>query len=131
MDYRKIPVEFTGALDKVLYQLEMISRTVIALEQRVGISEDRMSEVLDFFQNMDSQGKVREPRLVASLAHMPDLGHSAFGASAAGGGAGFAGATSSELVPRKEGESGKVRHILEDEEGARKELFEAAQYQRA
>ena len=39
MDYRKIPVEFTGALDKVLYQLEMISRTVIALEQRVGISD--------------------------------------------------------------------------------------------
>ena len=124
LDYKKIPAEFTGALDKVLYQLEMISRTVIALEQRVGISEDRMSEVLDFFQNMDSQGKVREPRLGASLAHVPDLGQPAFGASATGGAA-FAAPTSNEIVPRKESEYVKVRHILEDEEGARKELFEA------
>lgn len=55
----EIPQELGGALDKIVFQLDLLSKTVFALEQRLSVSEDKMTEVIDHIKDCDTKGNKR------------------------------------------------------------------------
>lgn len=60
LDYEKVPADFRNTLDKMVYQLDLVSKTVGALEKRLNFSENKMSEVLEYFKNIDNEGDNRD-----------------------------------------------------------------------
>ena len=44
----------------MVYHLDLVSKTVWALEKRLTFSEDKMSEVVEYFKNLDSEGNYRD-----------------------------------------------------------------------
>lgn len=60
LSYKDLPEEVTTTLDKLVFQLDLLSKTIIGMEKRVGLSEDKMGEVLHYFKNLDTRGNVRE-----------------------------------------------------------------------
>ena len=60
LDYEAVPIDFRRALDKMVYQLDLINKTAHALEKRLNFSEDKMEEVLDYFKNIDNEGTFRD-----------------------------------------------------------------------
>lgn len=60
LNYENIPADFRNTLDKMVFQLDLISKTVGALEKRLNYSENKMSEVLDYFKEIDNEGDRRD-----------------------------------------------------------------------
>lgn len=60
LDYEEIPSDFRKTLDKMVYHLDLVSKTVCALEKRLVFSENKMTEVLEYFKNIDSDGNYRD-----------------------------------------------------------------------
>lgn len=59
LSYKDIPPELTKTLDKMVFELDLLSKTVLALEQRLSHSENKMNEVIDYLSAVDTQGKER------------------------------------------------------------------------
>mmetsp|Transcript_4115 Transcript_4115/g.6962 ORF Transcript_4115/g.6962 Transcript_4115/m.6962 type:complete len:96 (-) Transcript_4115:478-765(-) len=53
LTYRKLRPEVKQTLEKIVYQLEMIAKTLQLLEQRIIDSEDKMQDVMSFIQTSD------------------------------------------------------------------------------
>lgn len=53
--------------DKIMYQLEMIARTMQLLEQRIVDSEDKLQEVMTYIKNNDI---TFEPKVVNQVLSM-------------------------------------------------------------
>ena len=51
MDYDKLPVEFANDLHKAIHQLDIISRTVAVLEQRVHKCEEQGNMLNSYLQD--------------------------------------------------------------------------------
>lgn len=60
LDYEKVPEDFRKTLDKMVFQLDLVSKTCSALEKRLNFSENKMGEVLDYFKNIDNDGNTRD-----------------------------------------------------------------------
>lgn len=60
LEYEKVPEAFRQTLDKMVFQLDLVHKTVSALEKRLNFNENRMSEVLDYFKNIDNEGNIRD-----------------------------------------------------------------------
>ena len=43
----------------MVFELDLLSKTVLALEQRLSHSENKMNEVIDYLSAVDTQGKQR------------------------------------------------------------------------
>lgn len=53
LTYRQLRPEVKMTFDKIMYQLEMIARTMQLLEQRIVDSEDKLQEVMTYIKNND------------------------------------------------------------------------------
>ena len=53
MTYRKLKPEVKQTLEKVVYQLELVGKTLQMMEQRVTDSEDKLQEVMTFIKESD------------------------------------------------------------------------------
>ena len=51
----------------MVFQLDLVSKTVSALEKRLNFSEDKMGEVLEYFKNIDSEGNNRDIKTSALI----------------------------------------------------------------
>ena len=51
--YRQLKPEVKQTLDKVVYQLELVAKTLQLMEQRVIDSEDKLQEVMTFIKHND------------------------------------------------------------------------------
>lgn len=51
--YRKLKPEVKLTLEKVVYQLELVAKTLQLMEQRVMNSEDKLQEVMDYIKHND------------------------------------------------------------------------------
>ena len=51
--YRKLKPEVKQTLEKVVYQLELISKTLQMLEMRIMDGEDKLQEVLSYIKRGD------------------------------------------------------------------------------
>lgn len=60
IDYEKVPADFRNTLDKMVFHLDLVSKTMGALEKRLNLSENKMSEVLEYFKNIDNEGNNRD-----------------------------------------------------------------------
>jgi centriolar protein POC1 len=60
LDYDEVPIDFRRALDKMVFQLDLVNKTVGALEHRLNFSEDKMAEVIDYFKHIDNEGTFRD-----------------------------------------------------------------------
>ena len=60
LNYSHIPEDFRNTLDKMVFQLDLVSKTVCALEKRLNFSENKMTEVLEYFKNIDNEGEKRD-----------------------------------------------------------------------
>lgn len=60
IDYEAVPEDFRKALDKMVFHLDLVSKTVSALEKRLNFSENKMAEVLEYFKNIDNDGNYRD-----------------------------------------------------------------------
>lgn len=67
MTYRKLRPEVKKTLEKIVYQLELVGKTVQLMEQRVMDSEDKLQEVMSFIKTMDLDYK---PLLVNEVMSM-------------------------------------------------------------
>jgi len=59
LSYKDLPSDLTNTLDKVVYQLSLLSKTVSALETRLSKSEDKMTSVIDELRQVDTSGQDR------------------------------------------------------------------------
>jgi len=53
MTYRKLRPEVKQTLEKIVYQLELVGKTLQLMEQRVMDSEDKLQEVMTFIKTSD------------------------------------------------------------------------------
>lgn len=53
MTYRKLRPEVKKTLEKIVYQLELVGKTLQLMEQRVMDSEDKLQEVMSFIKSTD------------------------------------------------------------------------------
>ena len=53
MTYRKLKPEVKQTLEKIVYQLELVGKTLQMMEQRVIDSEDKLQEVMSFIKESD------------------------------------------------------------------------------
>jgi len=53
LTYRKLKPEVKMTLEKVVYQLELVAKTLQLLEHRVVDSEDKLQTVMNFIKNSD------------------------------------------------------------------------------
>ena len=53
MTYRKLRPEVKQTLEKIFYQLELLGKTLMMMEQRIVYSEDKLQEVMDFIKESD------------------------------------------------------------------------------
>ena len=53
MTYRKLRPEVKTTLEKIVYQLELVGKTLQLMEQRVMDSEDKLQEVMSFIKSTD------------------------------------------------------------------------------
>ena len=60
LDYEEVPLPFRKTLDKMVFQLDLVGKTVSALEKRLNYSEDKMAEVFEYFKNIDNEGNFRD-----------------------------------------------------------------------
>jgi hypothetical protein len=56
--------EVKATLDKIVYQVELVSKTLQLLENRVAMNEDRMTEVVDYVKYNDLSFR---PKLTESV----------------------------------------------------------------
>lgn len=67
MTYRKLRPEVKKTLEKIVYQLELVGKTLQLMEQRVMDSEDKLHEVMSFIRSTDLDYK---PQLVNKVLSM-------------------------------------------------------------
>eukprot|EP00343_Euplotes_focardii_P003737 CAMPEP_0205809550 /NCGR_PEP_ID=MMETSP0205-20121125/13823_1 /ASSEMBLY_ACC=CAM_ASM_000278 /TAXON_ID=36767 /ORGANISM="Euplotes focardii, Strain TN1" /LENGTH=283 /DNA_ID=CAMNT_0053086979 /DNA_START=153 /DNA_END=1001 /DNA_ORIENTATION=+ len=67
LNYEAVPEPFRKTLDKMVFQLDLVGKTVGALEKRLNYSEDKMSEVLEYFKNIDQEGNIRDVKSSAVI----------------------------------------------------------------
>ena len=67
LEYNEVPEAFRKTLDKMVFQLDLVGKTVGALEKRLNYSEDKMSEVLEYFKNIDNEGNLRDIKTSAVI----------------------------------------------------------------
>jgi hypothetical protein len=67
MTYRKLRPEVKKTLEKIVYQLELVGKTLQLMEQRVMDSEDKLQEVMSFIKTTDLDYK---PELVNQVLSM-------------------------------------------------------------
>lgn len=48
LSYKEIPSELTNTFDKIVFQLDLLSKTVLALEQRQSSNEDKLNEMIEY-----------------------------------------------------------------------------------
>ena len=53
MTYRKLKPEVKKTLEKIVYQLELVGKTLQLMEQRVMDSEDKLQEVMSYIRTSD------------------------------------------------------------------------------
>jgi hypothetical protein len=51
--YRKLKPEVKTTLEKVVYQLELVAKTLQLMEQRVVDSEDKLQDMMTFIKMQD------------------------------------------------------------------------------
>lgn len=67
MTYRKLKPEVKKTLEKIVYQLELVGKTLQLMEQRVMDSEDKLQEVMAYIKSTDLEFK---PSLVNHVLSM-------------------------------------------------------------
>jgi len=67
LDYDLVPNDFRKTLDKMVFHLDLVSKTVCALEKRLNFSENKMGEVIEYFKNIDSEGEFRDVKSSAII----------------------------------------------------------------
>ena len=53
MTYRKLRPEVKQTLEKIFYELELLGKTLMMMEQRIVFSEDKLQEVMDYIKESD------------------------------------------------------------------------------
>ena len=51
--YRKLKPEVKSTLEKVIYQLELVAKTLQLLESRIMDSEDKLQDIMTFIKTSD------------------------------------------------------------------------------
>ena len=64
LNHEDLPKELSSTMDKVVYQLDLLSRTMIALERRLTLSEDKMNDIIDFMRETDPQKSVKTSQIL-------------------------------------------------------------------
>ena len=68
--YRQLKPEVKQTLDKVIYQLELVAKTLQLMEQRVIDSEDKLQEVMTFIKHNDLSYVSNFPQYSLNLFHI-------------------------------------------------------------
>ena len=68
--YRQLKPEVKQTLDKVVYQLELVAKTLQLMEQRVIDSEDKLQEVMTFLKHNDLSYVSNFPQHSLNLFHI-------------------------------------------------------------
>jgi hypothetical protein len=55
LTYRKLRPEAKATLEKIVYQMELLSKTLLVLEQRIIDSEDKLFELMTFIKTNDME----------------------------------------------------------------------------
>ena len=65
--FRKLRPEVKATLEKVVYQLELIGKTLLLLEQRIVDSEDKLQDVMQFIKESDLE---YQPQIINQVLSM-------------------------------------------------------------
>jgi hypothetical protein len=68
----------------MVYQLDLLSKTVLVLEKRLSLSEDKMTEVIDYLKTVDTTGKkrtVKTSTVIQTSNMLKDMPHNTLSAT--------------------------------------------------